>query len=177
MQCCIFVNLMYQKDTVVHLSLLSVFPGCSAASLFTISIWVGQHRISEVPNVSRDAVPPLSDTDAVMHLWKERYNTAFLHTCHVFLLLHEIYDLNLVAQRYPQLRCKIVHKLYFVCHFQLLEPNLSSVHSGFIPFKPAGNGMDLTNVMSYLYRLNALVPQGKANVEKDHWWQWYTFLD
>ena len=30
--------------------------------------------------------------------------------------------------------------------------------------------------MSYLYQSNALVPQGKANVEKGHWWQWYPFL-
>ncbi len=41
--------------------------------------------------------------------------------------------------RKRQLRCKIVHKHYFVCHFELLEPKLSSVHSDFIPFKPPAN--------------------------------------
>ena len=38
-----------------------------------------------------------------------------------------------------QLRCKNIHKLYFVCHFELLEPKHSSVHSSFIPFNPPAN--------------------------------------
>ena len=74
--------------------------------------------------------------------------------------------------------------LISILHFSVLH-TLFFKFLFWIPLPHPGTSMELqpstspgqSNLkMSYLYWSDALVPQGKANVGKGHWWQWYTFL-
>ncbi len=131
-------------------------------------------------------ITPLSFWDANRYSERTYELYDMVSSCVLFMILDMIYCITVGwSANHAITRNYLSHALHKLIHINFCTWNgrellLARKHRG----KTVNHMNCVTqkqvlvccHTISHLYRSDALVPQGKTKVKKDHWWQWYSNL-